>query len=141
MMDKNSRSIAECHCLNLRWITYRTIGLYDKFLEPVGITVQQYSVLKSITNLSPITLTDLAVKLQLDRTTLSRNVKILSDRQFVAYTIPKGRGKQLALTELGKKTMSLANVEWEKAQQEFADKLGPERLNQWNELLTCLLAE
>jgi hypothetical protein len=37
--------------------------------------------------------------------------------------------------------MLLANVEWEKAQQAFADKLGPERLNQWNALLACLLEE
>jgi DNA-binding MarR family transcriptional regulator len=132
-------SLAECHCLNVRWLTSRTIAIYDTYLKPVGITIQQYSILRSIIRTSPITVTDLAVKLQLDRTTLSRNVKILEDLRFVTHTIAKGRGKQLALTESGKETLRLAGVEWAKAQKQFADTLGPERLRQWNELLACLL--
>lgn len=140
-MKKDAVLLAECHCLNLRWVASRTIGLYDQFLEPVGITIQQYAILKHVAHLSPITVTDLAKHLQLDRTTLSRNIKILADKQFVTYTIPKGRGKQLTLTELGKEILALADTEWAKAQQQFSDKLGAERLQQWNELLTCLLQE
>ena len=40
---------------------------------------------------------------------------------------------------MGKNIISAADMEWDKAQKEFADKLGPDRMQQWNELLTCLL--
>ncbi len=134
-----NETLASCHCLNLRWVTCRTIALYDKYLGPIGITIQQYSILRYISNLSPVTVTDLASFLKFERSTISRNVKILTDKQLVTYTNPKGRAKQLELTEMGKNIISAADMEWDKAQKEFADKLGPDRMQQWNELLTCLL--
>lgn len=140
-MDKIQIPLSECHCLNLRWVTSQTIALYDKYLKEVEITVQQYSILKNIYYLSPITVTDLSYKLKLDRTTLSRNVKILVDKNFVKYTIPKGRGKLLELTIHGEEKLSLANIQWEKAQKIFVDKLGADRLQEWNELISCLLEE
>ncbi|MDO4536395.1 MAG: MarR family winged helix-turn-helix transcriptional regulator [Clostridium perfringens] len=133
------KTLSACNCLNLRWITSSTIALYDKYFTPIGITVQQYTILKYILNLSPITVTDLATILKFERSTISRNIKVLTDRKLVTYTNPKGRGKQLELTAMGKDILSAANIEWDKAQKEFADKLGPERMQQWNELLTCLL--
>ena len=133
------KTLSVCNCLNLRWVTSSTVALYDKYLRPIGITVQQYTILRHISDLSPITVTDLAVALQFERSTISRNIKILTDRQLVTYTNPKGRGKQLELTTMGKDILFAANIEWDKAQKEFADKLGPERMEQWNELLTCLL--
>lgn len=133
------KTLSVCNCLNLRWVTSSTVALYDKYLRPIGITVQQYTILRHISDLSPITVTDLAVILQFERSTISRNIKVLTDRQLVTYTNPKGRGKQLELTTMGKDILSAANIEWDKAQKEFADKLGPERMEQWNELLTCLL--
>ena len=66
-------------------------------------------------------------------------IKVLTDKGLVTYTNPKGRAKQLELTEMGKDILCAANIEWDKAQKEFADKLGPDRMQQWNELLTCLL--
>lgn len=86
-----------------------------------------------------MTVTDLAAILQFERSTISRNIKVLTDKGLVTYTNPKGRAKQLELTEMGKDILCAANIEWDKAQKEFADKLGPERMEQWNELLTCLL--
>ena len=133
------KTLSVCNCLNLRWVTSSTVALYDKYLRPIGITVQQYTILRHISDLSPITVTDLAVALQFERSTISRNIKILTDRKLVTYTNPKGRGKQLELTTMGKEILLAANIEWDKAQKEFADKLGPERMEQWNELLTCLL--
>ena len=135
-MNKN---LSECNCLYLRWVTCRTIALYNKYLTPIGITVQQYAILKNIINSSPVTVTDLAAILQFERSTISRNIKVLTDKGLVTYTNPKGRAKQLELTEMGKDILCAANIEWDKAQKEFADKLGPERMEQWNELLTCLL--
>lgn len=135
-MDK---TLSVCNCLNLRWITNSTIALYDKYFAPIGITVQQYTILRYIFNLSPITVTDLATILKFERSTISRNIKVLTDRQLVTYTNPKGRAKQLELTKMGNDILCVANIEWSKAQEEFSNKLGPERMKQWNELLTCLL--
>lgn len=101
--------------------------------------MQQYTILRYISNLPSITVTDLAVTLQFERSTISRNIKVLTDRKLVTYSNPKGRGKQLELTEMGNDILANATIEWDKAQKEFADKLGPERMEQWNELLTCML--
>lgn len=140
-MDKKKRQLVSCHCLNLRWASYHTIEMYDKYLVPAGITIKQYALLKMTAELSPITVTDLATHMNLERSTLSRNIKVLTDKQYISFTIPRGRGKQLELTSLGIDILSKADIEWNKAQKHFEEKLGTERMKQWNEILTCLLEE
>ncbi len=131
--------LSECYCFNVRRVTAKVIRLYDQYLLESGVSAQQYTVLKAIHHLSPITLTDLSSVLGLDRTTLSRNAKILIEKGLIDYNIPKGRGKKLELTRKGQDTFLLATTQWEKAQKIFEDQLGAEKLQEWNRLINGLL--
>lgn len=132
-------TLSPCHCMNIRRAALRVTELYDRCVQPAGITVQQFSLLRHIDALAPVTVTDLARVFLLDRTTLSRNIKTLEKRGLVADRSQGGRGKQLILTEQGQQTLAQAEALWDQAQAAFAQKLGPEQLDQWNELLERLL--
>ena len=72
--------LRQCHCFNLRQVTLAVTALYDKYLQEAGITVQQYSILWHSKELGPLSITELALTMNLDRTTLSRNITLLTKR-------------------------------------------------------------
>ena len=131
--------LAECHCLNLRRITLQTIEQYDQYVRSAGITIQQFSLLRHLHLLAPISVTELAEATWLDRTTLSRNLKVLEKKGLICDDAPIGRRRQLMLTQEGRQVFQQAELLWQEAQRTFEDKLGPERLAQWEEILQLLL--
>lgn len=131
--------VAECHCLNLRRLTLQTIEQYDQYVRPAGITIQQFSLMRHLHFLSPISVTELAEAMGLDRTTLSRNLKVLEKKGLVCDDLPIGRQRQLMLSQEGRRVFAQAEALWQKAQHSFEDRLGPERMAQLNEILQLLL--
>ena len=131
--------LSPCHCLNIRWIANKMISDYDDLLKPSGLTSQQFSVLMALSQESPRTVTALSNYLRLDRTTLSRNIKILLDQDLIEYTTPRGRAKLLTLTTKGSETFTKAESFWAEAQNQFTQKLSPEKLALWNKLIEELL--
>ena len=78
--------------------------------------------------------------MRLDRTTLSRNLKVLEKKGLVCDNPPIGRQRQLMLSQEGRRVFEQAKELWQEAQRSFEDKLGPERMAQLNEILQLLLA-
>jgi len=74
--------------------------------------------------------TDLAEILGMDRTTMTRNLKLLRDRGLVARN-------RIALTEKGRRSAAAALPLWEKAQAQILGSLGERR---WVALLGELAA-
>jgi DNA-binding MarR family transcriptional regulator len=127
---------AACNCLNLRRASMAITELYDKYLSPCGITISQFSLLKYIGQLGPINVSDLAVAVRLDRTTLVRNLKPLEEKGFIIDTSIKGtRNRQLELSEMGREALHNAIPQWEKAQGRIEICLGKEELTVLTKLL------
>lgn len=131
--------LAECHCLNLWRAAMRAVECYNLRMEDTGVSVQQFSLLRHLHALAPITITDLAQAMWLDRSTLSRNLKLLEEQGLVTNIATAGRAKQITLTEEGRKVFLQAETCWNQAQQAFEERLGPEHLAQWREILALLL--
>jgi DNA-binding MarR family transcriptional regulator len=81
--------------------------------------------LMAIETSSATTITDLAAILAMDRTTMSRNLKLLRDRGLIEK-------QRIALTLKGRRAAADAMPFWEKAQAEILDTLGRKR---WAKLL------
>ena len=114
-----------CHCLKMRRSAENVIGFYDRRLQPAGITVRQYSLLKNIDENEGCSVRVLADLTDLDRSTLARSLKPLMKAGLLEDTKEVGtRDSKLILTEKGKETCSLAADLWGRAQGEFEEKLG-----------------
>lgn len=66
-----------CYCIALRKVSRRLTALYDEAMAPFGITISQFSQLRNIKYRQPVSLSELAEVLELDRSTVGRNTKIL----------------------------------------------------------------
>ncbi len=105
-----------CTGARMRKLTRRMTTFYEHYLRECGITLTQYSILSNI-DAEPQTLLQLALRLETDRTTLTRNLRALLEQGWAAE-IPgeDARQRRVALTPAGFKFRRHANTVWSRAQ-------------------------
>ena len=126
-----------CYCATIKRAEQKITTLYNRYLERAGITRGQYALLVNIQNHPGISVSGLAERMTLERTTLVRNLKPLESRRLIRDTAQSGRSRSLELTEEGKEILETAVSLWQQAQQEFERQMGKERA----QLLLQLLEE
>ena len=115
-----------CTCFLLRRAARRVTQLYDDRLRPLGLRTTQYSLLAVLRGAESIALGELAARMSMDRTTLTRNLKPLSDAGWVAAVADPAdrRRTRLALTPSGRATLRAAVPVWREAQRVLREQVG-----------------
>lgn len=119
----------ECNCLGLRQAARVVTQLYDEALAPAGIRSTQFSLLTAIAWMQPASMNDLAARMVMDRTTLTRNLRPLLEAGLVTVrTGDDRRRREVALTRAGARALTEATGHWRAAQAEMREALGDRRL-------------
>ena len=109
---------------------------YDRALAPSGLKTTQFTLMVMLEELGQVPLTQLAEKLVMDRTTLTRNLQPLIDRGLItAESGQDRRVRNLAVSKDGAKLLKKARPRWEKVQVTTVSGLGPDH---WQRLLDQL---
>jgi DNA-binding MarR family transcriptional regulator len=114
-----------CLCNNLRRTARLVTNYYDKLLEPAGLRVSQAIVLVVLYLAGALTINEMAEKLELDRTTLTRNLKPLTQQGLL--TIAPGsdqRTRVVTLTSKGKAALLKVLPLWEQTQTYMVEGIG-----------------
>ncbi len=118
----------QCTCFNVRRAARAVSQIYDDALEPCGLRINQFSLLGAVESTGPTTVSDLAHLLELDRTTLTRNLKTLEKSGLIAISPGQDRRERLvAATPDGIDLMARAKPLWRAAQDRIIAELGAER--------------
>ena len=129
-------ALGPCACLQFRRTSRAVSALYDDFLSSEGLTVTQYALLVSIARAQGISRTMLAAKLEMDRTTLTRNLRPLERDGFVTQKSGADlRERILRLTASGQKRLDRSFPHWEAAQRAFFSEFGKDRFEVLRSLL------
>ena len=122
-----------CICISLRKAANHISKLYDHELSALGIKITQYSTLKNIQDLGNPTVHELSRKLDLERTTVLRNLDKLKKVDLISYKKNDvNKIKVISLTINGTKKLTDAEVIWEKSQQKFLNAFGLNNKNQFD---------
>jgi DNA-binding MarR family transcriptional regulator len=115
-----------CHCTDLRRAARQITRLYDERLSPAGLTAAQYSLMRAISKVERPSLTDLGAFLDLDRSTLGRNLRPLQQAGLVRVSLGEDRRERtISVTAKGKVAIDTAMRLWTTAQAEVEEALGP----------------
>ncbi len=127
-MGKFGEEVPICACFNVRKAARAITQLYDDVLRPSGLRVTQFSILAVTRRLGPVTVTRLAEETVTDRTTLTRNLKVLSQQKLVRI-VPGDdrREREVSLTDRGRAAVAQAYPMWKDVQAQVAQRLGRER--------------
>jgi DNA-binding MarR family transcriptional regulator len=144
MANKGAPSKAKtlgCTCMRLRKASRRLSQIYDHSLEEAGITVTQYGLLGHIARYDGIGIGALAEKLIMDPTTLTRNLRPLERRGFVAMKSDRRdkRSRCLHLTPSGRAAFERAGPAWVRAQRHIEEALGRQSTASLNAALDHVL--
>ena len=77
--------------------------------------------------------------MDLERTTLVRNLKPLEARGLIVDAACKGRSRSLTLSEQGQQVFAKARIYWQQAQDELEAFLGQEQIAELNHLISAIL--
>ena len=117
-----------CLCTSLRQAALAVTQIYDEALEPSGLKITMFRLLRRISDAGQPTISQLARIVDLDRSTLGRNLKVLERLGYVQLVGGQDeRSKIVVLTAKGKTKLEKAVPLWEKAQRSMQARLGEER--------------
>lgn len=115
--NQHLKSPSPCSCTNIRRASRALTQLYDKLLEPSGLKVTQYSLLRHLRHIGPVTMNEFSQAIRLERTTLVRNLKLLETAGLILIaSTTASQAKQICITATGIRALEIALPYWQQAQ-------------------------
>ena len=112
-----------CACMHLRRSARAVTQLYDETLRPSGLRITQFTLLVAVAIGEPVPITRLADALSLDRTTLARDLRPLTDRDLLEIrTGDDRRTRVVRLTRQGRDALERAYPLWQSAQARIVEQ-------------------
>lgn len=113
-----------CLCGRVRRASRTLTRLYDEALQPSGLTVTQFSILRTLSRLERPTLGELSEETAHEKSGLWRTVQPLI-RDGLIDAAPDGRVQRLSLSDQGMMALVRALPLWREAQSRVDRVLGP----------------
>lgn len=129
-----------CTNLKLRQLTRMMTRDYDRHFSDAGLRNTQYALLSHVVRLGPIRPGDLAKRMHMGASTLTRNLQPLVAHGWL--TIGAGndaRSRLVEATEAGRAKQAEGQRAWKVAQEALNERLGVERVAALHELLDACI--
>jgi len=118
----------ECLGFQARLLSRVVSAVYDDAFAEVGLRVSQFSVLNAVANREGMRAAELTKLLEMDESTLSRNIARMCARGWLKLESGDGdrRSHQIAVTEKGMALLRKSYPAWQIAQSQLTQRLGAE---------------
>ncbi|MBI5847494.1 MAG: winged helix-turn-helix transcriptional regulator [Nitrospirae bacterium] len=135
MNEKEASALAktvadECIAYRVRLLNRVITGIYDKVLQPFGITINQGSILTMLSLTERASSADIGRALLMEKSTVSRTLDRMKQNGWISVARQvDGPAQVVTVTPKGRKLMAASHGEWEKAQKEAAELLGDDGIS------------
>jgi DNA-binding MarR family transcriptional regulator len=115
-----------CMLMRARLISRVITAIYDEQLRPLRIVSPQFALLVVICEIEPATRAEIGRYHHQDRSTLTRNLKIILSQGWAEEVEDerRGRGRPIVLTKAGKDLLRMGVPAWRAAQARAKALLG-----------------
>jgi DNA-binding MarR family transcriptional regulator len=114
-----------CLALNLRRVERIVCQIYDTALRPFGIKSTQFSLLVTVHAMQGATVSRIADRINVDRTTLTRNLSLLEASGLIETARGDDlRERMISVTEKGDAVLVAAFPIWSATQRRLTSKMG-----------------
>ena len=125
-------NLQDCIGSRLRRLSRITDGYYRKQLSGFSITENQLTILFALRKMGKTEQGKIGQALVLERSTVSRNVKLLEKKDFIIKTI--GNRPEIELSKKGNELVQTLIPLWENAMDELIEKIGDKGMQYIREL-------
>ena len=137
-----ARTPVGCSSLKLRQLSRRVSRHFDRIVGAAGLKTTQYSLLSHVVKLGPLRPGELAQQMEMDASTLTRNLQPLVAQGWVVVGPgDDARSRVVAATDAGRDKRAQAQRDWKRAQLALNERLGEARVARLHALIDdCLTA-
>lgn len=129
MTEETKRVERECVGGSVRKLNRMVTAIYDGALATAGLKTSQFSVLVAVANREKARPAELTKLLQMDESTLSRNVERMCARGWLRLERDKDRRSHLIeVTDKGRALIRKCVPAWQLAQEEVSQCLGTDNV-------------
>jgi DNA-binding MarR family transcriptional regulator len=130
MTEEVKRIERECVGGGVRKLNRMVTAIYDGALANAGLKTSQFGMLVAVANREEVRPAELTKLLQMDESTLSRNVERMCARGWLRLKRDQDRRSHLiAVTDKGKTLLRKSLPAWQQAQDEVSQRLGAVTVN------------
>lgn len=130
-----------CTNLKLRQLGRMVTRHYDHYMSEVGLKNTQYALLSHVVKLGPIRPGDLAKRMQMDASTLTRNLQPMAAKGWLTVGAGENaRSRLVEATSAGRAIRVEGQRAWKAAQLALNERLGMERILAVHDLLDSCIA-
>lgn len=130
-----------CTNLKIRQLGRVVTRHYDQYLAAAGLKNTQYALLSHVVKLGPIRPGDLARRLQMDASTLTRNLQpMVAQGWLVVGAGDDARSRLVDVTDAGRAKRTEGQRAWKSAQTALNARLGLEQVAELHRLLDASMA-
>jgi DNA-binding MarR family transcriptional regulator len=134
--DIAESAAAACISSRVRQLSRIVTRIYDDALRPLGITTSQFTLLTQLAQQDGVTAVEIGHSLDIEKSTLSRNLKRLLTLGHITMDPPAGRrGRGLHLTPKGEAVIKQAYPVWMDAQSKTLGTMGADSRTTLDDLL------
>jgi DNA-binding MarR family transcriptional regulator len=117
--------VHDCLAVRVRLIGRAVTSIYDGALDRHGVTIAQVNLLAALGKAGPCAPSRLGDVLDLERSTVSRNLNLLLNLGWIEAVSSDAKGlREVTLTRSGQAKIESVMPEWREAQQQAAQLLG-----------------
>jgi len=121
-------AVEACAGWNARLAARRITAFLNRRMQDSGLSLAQFNLMAQIAAARDDTLSELAQRIGLDQSTLSRNLQVLEAAGLIEIAAgdKDARRRAVQLTEKGALKLEAGLAEWKRAHGELAKRLDPE---------------
>ncbi len=131
--------VSDCLAVRVRLIGRTVTAVYDGALEGHGLTIAQLNLLAALGKAGPCPPSMLGEVLQLERSTVSRNLNLLLRHGWIEAVSSDAKGiREVALTREGRAKIESVMPQWRRAQRQAAKLLGSQGVTAVHEIASSV---
>jgi DNA-binding MarR family transcriptional regulator len=124
-----------CPCFRARAAARRITRDYDEALKGIGLKSTQFTLLAIIKGKEPSSITAMADKLAMERTSLIRTLELMADKGLIDLAAEGyRREKKVRITQKGEDILAKALPLWKQMQNSFESRIGRDNWQESKEL-------
>ena len=141
-MATNLSNPVNCTSFRTKQLDRYIARFYDIELSAADLKTTQYTLLTHVLHRGPISTGELALRLGIKASTLTRNMQILIANDFISpATGQDARVRLVSITRAGKTAQARAHGHWAVAQQKLTDLLGTDTVESLHQLIDACSAK
>jgi DNA-binding MarR family transcriptional regulator len=127
-----------CACATARQVARVLTQLYDSRLRSTSLEAPQFALMMTLEKQGACSQVDLGRRYALDKTTVSRNLRLLEHAGWIESSVGRDRRKRVfILTAAGRERLARAKPKWKEAQNQLRSRMTGE---QWDTMFRTFRA-